>query len=233
MRPSRLRFLPLAAFGLSLGAAAQAGETITYDYDELGRLTKVSHGGPVNNGVEARYSYDSADNRINVTVTASPVPAPTVAGGGFETPDLGSGGYAYTPGGGPATFAGNAGIAANGSAWNFAPAPEGDQVAFLQNGATAAAKASVGLQVTGLVPGQSYKARFRITGRTGYLGLPVTVKFAGSPIGTFTPTSYVFVTATSAAFTAAAASGILEFEGIVSPDHMATGIDLVTVAAAN
>src|SRR5688572_7265811 len=126
MRPSGFRSLPLAGFALA--AAAQAGETITYDYDELGRLEKVSRAGSVNGGVEARYGYDPADNRSEVTVA---VPAaPSVAGGGFEAPDQG-GGYAYTPGGGPATFAGTAGLAGNGSAWGFAAAPEGDQVAFL------------------------------------------------------------------------------------------------------
>ena len=229
MRPSGFRSLPLAACALALAAPAGAGETITYSYDDLGRLTKVSHAGTVNGGVEAAYSYDSTDNRMNVTVSAPPVPPATVAGGGFESPDQGSG-YAYAPGGGPVTFAGIAGLAGNGSAWGFAAAPEGDQVAFLQNGPT---KASVKLQVSGLVPGLSYKASFRISARPGYLGLPVTVKFADSAIGTFSPPGYSFTAATSAAFTAAAASGILEFEGIVTSDSMATAIDLVTVAAAN
>jgi hypothetical protein len=218
--------LPLAACGLALAGAAQAGETITYDYDELGRLAKVSHAGSVNGGIEAGYNYDATDNRTNVTVSASAVSQPIVAGGGFEAPDKGSG-YQYNPGG---DFTGQSGVAGNGSAWGFAAAPEGDQVAFLQNGAT---KAKIRLQVTGLVPGLSYKASFRIAGRPGYLGMPVTVTFAGSPIGTFTPTTFTFTAATSAAFTAAATTGTLEFEGIATPDNMVTGIDLVTVAVAN
>lgn len=227
MRPSRFRSLALA--GLALAAAAQAGETITYDYDELGRLEKVSHAGSVNSGVEARYGYDAADNRSNVTVTASAAPAPSVIGGGFEAPDKGSG-YQYNPSG---DFTGPSGVAGNGSAWGFAAAPEGDQVAFLQNAQPGSTKASIKLQVTGLVPGLSYKASFRISARPGYLGMPVTVKFADGPIGTFNPPTQNFTAATSAAFTATAASGILEFEGIVTSDNMATGIDLVTVQAAS
>lgn len=230
MRRSGFRWFPLA--GLAFAAAAQAGETITYDYDELGRLAKVSHAGSVNSGVEASYGYDAADNRSNVTVTAPAAPAPSVAGGGFESPDQGSG-YAYAPGGGPAVFAGNSGLAGNDSAWGFAAAPEGDQVAFLQNANSAAARASIRLQVTGLVPGLSYRASFRISARPLYLGMPVTLTFAGSPIGTFNPPSQNFTAATSAAFTATATSGTLEFAGIVTSDNMATGIDLVAVQVAN
>jgi hypothetical protein len=62
----------LAAALLSVAQAAQGGETVTYDYDSLGRLTKVSRSGTVNSGVEARYTYDSADNRTNVTVDGAP-----------------------------------------------------------------------------------------------------------------------------------------------------------------
>ena len=226
MRPAGST-LALAA-ALALAAPSRAGETITYGYDELGRLTRVSNARTAGTATESAYSYDSADNRLTMTRAAASLP--TVAGGGFEAPDLPAGGYAYTPAGGPATFAGQTGIAANNSAWSFASAPEGDQVAFLQNGT---AKPSIKLQVTGLVPGLSYQASFRIAGRTGYLGMPVTVKFADSPIGTFTPTSYGFVAATTAAFTAAASSGTLEFEGILTGDNRVSGIDLVTVGAAN
>src|SRR5436309_8189046 len=45
-----------------------ANETQTYSYDARGRLVKVSHTGTVNNGNNACYAYDRADNRDNVTV---------------------------------------------------------------------------------------------------------------------------------------------------------------------
>lgn len=60
------------AIGLGLAICAQsaaATETITYKYDALGRLVQVSRSGSSNNGVTAKYTYDAADNRTNVTVT--------------------------------------------------------------------------------------------------------------------------------------------------------------------
>ncbi|MDQ0250378.1 hypothetical protein J2W22_002442 [Sphingomonas kyeonggiensis] len=47
-------------------------ETVNYSYDVHGRLVKVEHSGSVNNNVVANYSYDKADNRVNVNVTGAP-----------------------------------------------------------------------------------------------------------------------------------------------------------------
>lgn len=75
----------LATSLVALAAAAQGNETISYDYDSLGRLVRVDRSGTVNNGVNAAYCYDSADNRTSVTVgqaaatqcpTYAPPPAP-------------------------------------------------------------------------------------------------------------------------------------------------------------
>ena len=56
---------------LCLSAGARAAETITYNYDALGRLTKVEHAGTANDGVVAAYTYDKAGNRENLTVTGA------------------------------------------------------------------------------------------------------------------------------------------------------------------
>lgn len=216
--------LLLATSAIAWASAADAGETIAYSYDGLGRLIRVEHSGTVNNGVDARYSYDAADNRANVTVSG----VPAVAGGGFEAPEIGAG-YAYRPTGSPAAFAGNSGVAGNGSAWGFAAAPEGDQVAFLQGGEV---PASIALTVAGLTPGASYKVGLRISARPGYSGIPVTLSLNGAALGTFSPPTTSFIAATSAAFTAAASSGTLIFTASGSP-YQASGIDLVAVAASN
>jgi hypothetical protein len=50
---------------------AIASETITYVYDTRGRLVKVARSGAVNDGAEACYAYDKADNRSNVTVVGA------------------------------------------------------------------------------------------------------------------------------------------------------------------
>lgn len=60
-----------AAFSLS-SSGAGANENITYSYDAKGRLVSVQHAGTVNNNVVSNYSFDKADNRVNVNVTGAP-----------------------------------------------------------------------------------------------------------------------------------------------------------------
>jgi uncharacterized protein involved in exopolysaccharide biosynthesis len=69
----RRSWLELAAIAAAIGiaAVASASETIDYSYDAKGRLVKVVRSGNVNNGVNASYTYDKADNRTNVTVNGS------------------------------------------------------------------------------------------------------------------------------------------------------------------
>jgi hypothetical protein len=69
---ARAVFLCALCAGTLIGPA-WANETVTYTYDALGRLTQVSHAGTVNNGLQASYIYDAADNRTNVTVSGAPM----------------------------------------------------------------------------------------------------------------------------------------------------------------
>jgi hypothetical protein len=64
----------LAAAGLALVAiaAAEASETLTYNYDARGRLVTVQHNGSVNANVATNYGYDKADNRVLKNVTGAP-----------------------------------------------------------------------------------------------------------------------------------------------------------------
>jgi hypothetical protein len=84
----RGRHLLLAGSAAAWASAADAGETLAYTYDALGRLTRVDHNGTVNNGVNAHYGYDSADNRTNVTVNMSPAPPPPPPPPGPPPPPL-------------------------------------------------------------------------------------------------------------------------------------------------
>lgn len=91
-----IHLLATAVSTAALAGAASASETISYSYDELGRLLSSSSSGSVNNGVASTTSYDSAGNRTNYSVTGSsgtPPPPGTVwtwneslpgTGGGFE-----------------------------------------------------------------------------------------------------------------------------------------------------
>jgi hypothetical protein len=69
----------LATSALAWASTAEAGETVTYTYDSLGRLVRVERSGTVNHGVDSRYSYDPADNRTNVTVGQSAAPPSAAA----------------------------------------------------------------------------------------------------------------------------------------------------------
>lgn len=53
-------------------SAADAGSTIEYTYDALGRLVEVKHQGGVNDQVTSAYDYDRAGNRTKVNVSNSP-----------------------------------------------------------------------------------------------------------------------------------------------------------------
>lgn len=80
-RPKSTRLLRagfMAGAGLLALAPALATETITYAYDELGRLHQVAHSGSVNGGVSATYNLDLADNRTSVAVSV-PVALPTLS----------------------------------------------------------------------------------------------------------------------------------------------------------
>ena len=63
-----------------LGGLALAGETITYGYDSLGRLTASSASGGPNSGVGTVTCFDAAGNRAQyqtgTSVVACTVPAP-------------------------------------------------------------------------------------------------------------------------------------------------------------
>ena len=69
-------WLELSVISAAIGAAAiaSASETINYSYDAKGRLVKVARTGNINNGVNASYTHDKADNRTNVTVSGSSNP---------------------------------------------------------------------------------------------------------------------------------------------------------------
>jgi YD repeat-containing protein len=68
-------FAAIAAV-IAVTAAASAGETVNYSYDAKGRLVKVVRSGTVNQGVNASYGYDKADNRVSVNVSGSSNPPP-------------------------------------------------------------------------------------------------------------------------------------------------------------
>jgi hypothetical protein len=231
----RMTVAARALLAFALGSVAPAGaagadETLTYRYDALGRLVSTTTSGCANNGLATAVGYDPAGNRQSYTVTGAGATGcgtgggggggtPTVPDGSFETPPQGNG-YVYTPTVAGVAFTNGAGLAGNGSAWGFATAPDGTQIAFLQ------ATGSIAMSVSGLTPGASYKVSFWMTPRTTTGGTPVTVSLNGASLGTFTPTQAAYVT--TAAFTAQASTATLAFSTSATTD-VSTGIDAVSL----
>lgn len=219
----------LASTALLLPTAALASETIVYTYDAKGRLIGAARSGSVNNGVTSSYAYDNADNRTAYVVNAAVPPSTgaAVSNGSFESPSTG-GSFIYRPATTGTTFAGNAGLTANGGPFGFA-APDGAQVAFLQTGS---ASAVVTLSVSGLTSGSSYVVRFKRQARPGYGGNTLSVSANGTALGTFGATAS-FDLATSAAFQATGSTGSITFSGETDPGtDRTTGIDAVEILPA-
>jgi hypothetical protein len=141
----------------------------------------------------------------------------------FEFPDVSAPpGYVYGPKVPGLTFVGGAGITANNTAWGFQPAPEGKQVAFLQN------ISQIMQPVSGLMPGGNYVLRFYTAKRHFYPATEVTVAFNGVTILKVTPAGDSWQQVTSRAFTAAYPNGTLSFSTNAQPD-VGAGIDAVTI----
>ena len=79
LMPKRAGRAALLASALLALVPASASETISYAYDTRGRLIQVTHSGTVNNGANANYCYDRAENRTYVSVTTSGGAAVTFA----------------------------------------------------------------------------------------------------------------------------------------------------------
>src|SRR5688500_10621940 len=84
--------LLLATSAIAWANAAEAGETVTYSYDALGRLTATTSGGTVNDGATSTIGYDSAGNRSIFAMSVSGPPAFSVS----EAAALEGGGLAFT-----------------------------------------------------------------------------------------------------------------------------------------
>ncbi|HYG30109.1 MAG TPA: hypothetical protein VD887_07835 [Allosphingosinicella sp.] len=213
------RPLTLVAAALALGAtAASASETIGYEYDARGRLVTVVRTGTAS-GSTTGYGFDKADNRLARATLTLPDPS-------FELPEIGST-YSYTPTVTGLAFVHPAGIAGNGSAFGFAAAPDGDQVAFLQAGSSSAG--AVSITVSGLSAGASYRVRFRLARRPGYNATAVNLAAGGIALGNFTPSSTAFESFESAAFTATGSSMTISFTATTGSGDRATALDAVAI----
>ena len=161
--------------------------------------------------------HDGVQRPVGTGVNIGPYewvpPTATFADAGFEQVAVGAGQFRYRPAGSPWTFAGSAGISANGSGFTAGnpPAPEGAQVAFLQR------TGSFSQSVAGWAAG-SYVLTFDAAqrGNSGTSRQDFRVLVDGVAVGTFTPSGTSYQSFTTAAFTVAAGAHTIAFQGLNS-----------------
>lgn len=169
-------------------------------------------------------SMQAAVFAVAVTLGATQASASVIETFSFETPSLGSGVYYYNPSGTPGvtyngisgpTGGGGSGIAANGSAFGFPNAPDGNQAAFIQNANNTVGQ--ITLSLSGLTAGASYFATFYTAARPGYPVNPLLVDFDSTLVGSSTGASSSFTLQTTSDFVATSGTDTLTFTGQAIP----------------
>jgi hypothetical protein len=153
---------------------------------------------------------NSGDNTVLLDQVQINALATGLNDAGFETPAIANSNFQYNPTGGPWTFVGTAGLAANTSTFsvNNGSAPQGNQVAFIQN--LGSIRQSI------FFPAGTYDITFSAAQRGNFQASSQTfqVLLDGTVIGTFnnvTGTNYT--TLTTSSFTVTASSHTLTFQG--------------------
>jgi PEP-CTERM motif len=158
--------------------------------------------------------------------------AATVANGSFEEPVLAEGynGFEYQPIVAGNFYESNTGVQRNGSAWNFADAPDGFQTAFVQDAGFGFN--SINMYVSGLIVGKSYRFRFKLANRPGFDTNTLDVSFGSNDFGNFGAPSTDWKTRMTSIFIATNEADTLSFvgEGLFFRDA-GIGLDAVSVAA--
>jgi fibronectin type 3 domain-containing protein len=169
-------------------AGTVSGSTLTFTDSGLTPGTLYSYTVVASDGAGNK---SAASTAVNGTTTI-----PQFADASFEAVNAGTT-YAYDPASPNWTFANNAGVEVNGSAWGAANAPDGKQAAFLQSntGVGGSIKQSVSFTAAGKFQLSFYGAQ-----RTGHGVAPIVVTVDGVTVATITPVSTSFQIYTTPAF---------------------------------
>ncbi len=164
------------------------------------------------------------------SLSLNPTPVASVKDSGFEAVSLASNSprYVYNPQGDPWTFAGTSGVTGNNTGFTSGNpnAPEGQQVAFLQNQGAIS-------QVVNNWSAGNYVISFNIAQRANF-GVTQTVQVLvdGTPIQTFRATSPSYQLLGTSAFAVSAGSHTITFQGLNTVGDGSAFIDAVTIAQA-
>ena len=191
-------------------------------------ITTGSNGNPVSTGYDTATGLGSPVANIlvpDLIAFGATVAAPTVGDSSFETVQTGS--YAYNPTGSSWTFSGQAGLSGNNSGFTAGNpnAPQGNQVAFLQN------QGVITQTVAGFAAG-NYTLSFLAAQRAnnGVSNQMIQILVDNAVVGTITPTGTTYATYTSSAFTLTAGSHKITLQGLATSGDNTAFLDGVTIA---
>ena len=159
------------------------------------------------------YQFTSG-NTTPSTVTSENPSTSSIGDPGFEQVVVGAGHFQYDPTGSPWAFSGSSGISGNNSGFTSGnpPAPQGSQVAFLQE--TGSFTQTVADWAAGF-----YVLTFDAAGR-GNFGVSqqnFNVLIDGNIVGTFTPSGTSYQSYSTAVFTVTTAGPLtITFQGLDS-----------------
>ena len=209
--------LPVSFSSLTTPVCTVSGTTVTLVATGLCTIRAAQAGNA---------NFNPAPN-VDQSFTVSPAVAGGFTNGGFEVPNLG-GGFQYAPAGASWVFTG-AGISGNGSGFTSGnpPAPEGVQVAFLQNGGSQVAQ-------TANIAAGTYTLSLRAAQRGNHqFGTQVLqVLVDGVPVGQYQPPSTAYTNYQTPAFTiATTGSHTLSLAGIGAGSDFTAFVDDVRLTA--
>jgi hypothetical protein len=123
---------------------------------------------------------------------------------------VGAGAFAYDPAGSAWTFSGGAGVSGNGSGFTSGNpnAPEGSQVAFLQETGSFSQSVNFNAGTYDLTFSAAQRGNFGVSTQT------FQVLIDGSAVGTFTPAGTAYSTFTTSNFTVTAGTHTISFVGL-------------------
>ncbi len=235
-----LVFTPTAGYSGAAGLRIDATDLVTSMSTSNSvsiSVLAINHP-PVNTVPNSQDVYDdqtltfSAGNGNAITVgdpdIAHGASAVAVGDSSFETPNLGAGGgaYQYAVLGTSWTFSGTSGIAANGSNFNNADAPTGDQTAFIQNGG--AISQNITFAETGF-----YTIGFEAAYRPYGAGMnPIMVQVDGVTYGCCVANSTNFQSYRTTSFPITAGTHRVTFLGLNPGGDRTTFIDRVSIDKA-
>ena len=166
--------------------------------------------------------------KLDQITTGVTTPTATFGDSSFEDPSAGTGylAFVYAPQGTPWNYSGLAGVTANNSAFTNANpnAPQGQQVAFIQN------QGSISQSISGLTAG-TYQVNFAMARRASFIGTPQTfqVLVDNQVIDTFTTSDAAYKAVSTATFTLTAGSHAFTFKGLNAVGDATAFLDSISL----